>query len=441
MPKDTKFWEFKASAKSKSVGELYLYGEIASGSSWWSDTVTPKSFKADLDALGNIETLNIYVNSPGGDVFAGHAIASMIKRCNAETVAYVDGLAASMASVVVCACNKMVMPSNTMLMIHNPWSRMAGNANDFRKMAGDLDKIGESSMAIYREKTGLSDEKLKELLDAETWLTAQEAKDLGLCDEIEKAVNISASIAGDNFICNGVSFDAKAFKNVPVDKIQSLFSSTNDKPLALKGGELLKMLEEPTFQEKALGFLKSLFNPDNEPKDLNTSSTTKGDDGKMPLKDEGTVQATMSDEFKQRFEALEKSNIELKQQNDKLQEQIKSASDEAKTKEFIQKAASFDKIGIKAEEIGPVLKSLSETDPEGYAKIESVLAAANEQIAAGKLFAELGADGEGDNDITKQIEAKAQEIQARDKCTKEQAFAKALRENPKLYAEYEKEGE
>lgn len=435
MPTNDKFWEIKASAKNNKIGELYLYSEIASGSSWWSDTVTPKQFKNDLDALGDIATLNIYVNSPGGDVFAGHAIASMIKRCHAETIAHVDGLAASMASVIVCACNKVVMPSNTMLMVHNPWTRMAGNANDLRKMADDLDKIGESSMSVYREKTGLPDEKIKELLDGETWLTAQEAKDLGFCDEVEKSVNIAASIAGDKLIYNGASFDMKAFKNAPIDKIQALIQKTDNKSFDLKGGELIKMFNEPDFKEKILGFVKSLFNTD-EPKNLETNKA-KGDDGKMP-KEEGTVQ-TIPDDFKARFEALEKSNMTLKEQNDKLQEQINKTANEAKTKEFVAKAASFDKLSINAEEIGPVLKSLSESDPEGYAKIEAVLAAANEQVAKGALFSELGADGEGESDINKRIEAKAAEIMQRDKCSIEKARTLALKENPDLYREYEKE--
>lgn len=441
MPKDNKFWEFKASAKNKSVGELYLYNEIASGSSWWGDEVTPKSFKAELDALGSIDTLNIYVNSPGGDVFAGHAIASMIKRCKAQTIANVDGLAASMASAVVCACNKVIMPANTMLMVHHPWTRAMGNANDFRKKADDLEKIGESTMSIYRAKTGLSDEKLKELLDAETWLTAQEAKELGFCDEIEDAVQIAASISGDNLTYNGATFDIKAFKNIPVDKIKSLLNETNDKPFALEGGELLKMLTEPSFQEKALGFLKSLFNVDNEVKDLKKDTATKGDDGEMPKTEDTvhTVQNSIPEDFKTRFEALEKSNLELKNQNETLQNQLAKNADEVRIKEFVQKAASFGNLSINAEEIGPILKGIAESDPDGYAKIEAVLQAANEQIAKGALFAEIGADGVVESDISKRIEAKAQEIQKRDNCTIEKARSMAYKENPDLYAEYQKE--
>lgn len=219
MPKRKKFWQFKAKTDDESVGELFLYGEIAD-STWWGDEVTPKQFKADLDALGDISTLNIYINSPGGDCFAGHAITSMIRRCKANTVAYVDGLAASMASVVASGCQKTVMPSNAMMMVHHPWTIAIGNANDFRKMADDMDKVCESSIAIYKEKTGMDDDEIKKLLDAETWMTAQDAFDLGFCDEIEEAKKVAASISDGALIFNGLSMQLSRFKSFPSSKMQ-----------------------------------------------------------------------------------------------------------------------------------------------------------------------------------------------------------------------------
>ena len=137
MPPE-QFWSMKQSKKSAKTGELYLYGPIASERSWFSDNITPKQFKKDLDALGNIDVLDVYINSPGGEVFAGQAIHSMLKRHPAHVNVYVDGLAASIASVVAMSADTLYMPRNAMLMIHNAWSRMQGNANDFRKMADDL---------------------------------------------------------------------------------------------------------------------------------------------------------------------------------------------------------------------------------------------------------------------------------------------------------------
>ena len=191
-----KFWSFKNLADNE--GELTIYGEITSSSGgWFSDEsdITPSGFKEDLDSLGNISILNVYINSPGGDVFAGQAIYSMLKRCKATVNIHVDGLAASIASVIAMAGDTIHMPSNSMMMIHNPWSFAQGNSTDFRKMADDLDKIGLSIQETYLAKApDMKQEELVTLLDAETWLTAQECLDLGLCDVVEEDKVIAASI-------------------------------------------------------------------------------------------------------------------------------------------------------------------------------------------------------------------------------------------------------
>ena len=137
--------------------------------------MTPKDFKADLDRLGEIKNLNIYINSGGGDVFAGQAIHSMLARHTAFKTVYVDGLAASIASVIVMAGDKIIMPRNAMMMIHNAWTIAAGNKESFRKLADDMEKIDESIVTTYADKTGLESEEIKALMEAETWMTAEEA--------------------------------------------------------------------------------------------------------------------------------------------------------------------------------------------------------------------------------------------------------------------------
>ena len=114
-----KFWDFKA---KENKAELMLYGEI-SDTSWWGDEVTPKAFKSELDALGDVEQIDIYINSGGGDVFAGEAIYNMLRRHNAKKVVHVDGLAASIASIIAMVGDEIVMPENAMLMIHEAWGR------------------------------------------------------------------------------------------------------------------------------------------------------------------------------------------------------------------------------------------------------------------------------------------------------------------------------
>lgn len=208
----TKFWNFKA--KDKDTGELMLYGDISS-STWWGDEVTPKDFKKDLDALGDIKTLNIFINSGGGDVFAGQAIYSMLKRHVSNKVVYIDGLAASIASVIAMAGDKIIMPKNAMMMIHNAWTVAAGNKDDFRKLADDMEKIDDSIVTTYVNKTGKNSDAVKALMDAETWMTADEAVEQGFADEIEQEKKVAASFDGGFLMLNGQQFDLARYKNKP----------------------------------------------------------------------------------------------------------------------------------------------------------------------------------------------------------------------------------
>ena len=213
-----KFWQFKNTA-DENVGELMIYGDISSYS-WYGDDISPKNFKDDLDKLGDITELNIYINSNGGDVFAGQAIYSMIKRHKAKVTVHIDGLAASIASVIAMAGDVVHMPANAMLMIHNPWTFSFGDSVELRKIADTLDKIRESTIAVYQEKSGLTEKKIIAMMDAETWLTAKDSKDLGFADEIDEEKQIAASIDGDFLMMNGQKMDLSRYKNAPdIEKI------------------------------------------------------------------------------------------------------------------------------------------------------------------------------------------------------------------------------
>lgn len=196
--KKEKFWNFKAKDEDEKAGELMLYGEIAS-ETWWGDEVTPKQFKEDLDALGGVKTLDVFVNSPGGDVFAAQAIYSVLKRCKAHVNMYVDGIAASAASLIVAAGDTVIMPKNAMQMLHNPWCIAVGNAGDFRKLADDMDKIRDSMIVAYKSRSALTKDEIIDILDAESWLTAEECKEYGFCDKIEDAKEIAACADADYF--------------------------------------------------------------------------------------------------------------------------------------------------------------------------------------------------------------------------------------------------
>lgn len=207
-----KFWQFKN--KTEDSGELMLYGDI-SNSTWWGDEVTPKDFKKDLDALGDIKSLDIFINSGGGDVFAGQAIHSMLKRHEAYKTVYVDGLAASIASVIAMAGDKVIMPVNAMMMVHKAWTIAMGNSDDFRKLAEDMDKIDESIVATYQAKTGKDEAEINQLMQDETWMTAEEAVKNGFADEIEKEKKVAATLHGGFLMLNNQKFNLSRYKNAP----------------------------------------------------------------------------------------------------------------------------------------------------------------------------------------------------------------------------------
>lgn len=220
--KHNSFFKMQASADGKSA-DIFIYGEITKYA--WEEygDVSSTTFKNSLDELGTeVETIHLYINSPGGSVFEGIAIHNMLVRHKAYVIGHIDALAASIASVIAMACNEIRMPKNSMMMIHNPWTIAMGNAVELRKQADDLDRIGQSAIQSYLQKAGdkLDEETLKQLLDAETWLSADEAFQYGLADLVEEANNMAASIGGDMI---------SRFKNIPkqfISKQKTIISAS-----------------------------------------------------------------------------------------------------------------------------------------------------------------------------------------------------------------------
>ena len=181
---------------------------------YYDTDTSAAGFRDALKDLGDVKTINLHINSPGGSVFEGIAIYNMLKQNKAHVNVYVDGLAASIASVIAMSGDAIFIPSNSMLMIHNPWTMAVGNASELRKQADDLDKITESSIQTYLNQAGdkLDEETLRQLMDDETWLTAKEAVDYGLATEVIEANKAAASIS-KNF--------AQRYRHVPEQLIQA----------------------------------------------------------------------------------------------------------------------------------------------------------------------------------------------------------------------------
>lgn len=213
------FWQIRAAKNDPRIGELLIYGEIGSDNAFSfffdeDELVTPKGFRKDLDALGEIDEIKVYINSPGGDTFAGQAIHSVLVRHPAPVTVYVDGIAASAASLVAMAGDRIIMPSNAMLMIHNPFTVIRGNAAEFRKMADTLDSVREAMVGAYKRKSSLKDDEIRSMLDDETWMTADEAVEMGFADEVEKKKTVKAEMVGSRIVSfNGVMLNLANFKN------------------------------------------------------------------------------------------------------------------------------------------------------------------------------------------------------------------------------------
>ena len=213
MPKmKTKFWNIMKNEEENSA-DMILYGTIGSDE-WWDD-ICDKTFKEDIANLGEVENINLHINSPGGSVFAAVAIANTLKNHKAKVTAYIDGLAASAATIITSACDVVKMPKNALFMIHNPLTWAYGNKQELEKTGILLDKVKDSILETYLAKAkDKTKEELSVLMDEEKWFNAEEAKEYGFIDEIvgemEKPQNVNNLL-----IVNSLAFDISKFKNFP----------------------------------------------------------------------------------------------------------------------------------------------------------------------------------------------------------------------------------
>lgn len=215
-----KYLQIKNQTQNKA--ELYIYGLIISGDWKWEDSdVTSTEIRDFLKTIEDTTELDIFINSDGGDVFTAMAIYNMLKRHKAHKTVHVDGIAASAATFIAMAGDKIVIPKNAYMMIHKPWAITYGNANDFRSMADSLDKIQEGMMNLYETKLkdNVKIETIKDLVDKETWMTGDEAAKY-FNVEVGKEMKIAACIS-ENF---------KNFKNVPkqLEKVEEINNEDYD---------------------------------------------------------------------------------------------------------------------------------------------------------------------------------------------------------------------
>ena len=323
-------YNIRNSAESSDELDIYIYSDI--DNCWWDDScMSANKFRKELEKHKDAKQINLYINSMGGSVSEGVTIYNQIRRHSAKVTAYIDGFACSIASVIPMAADEVVMGENTMLMIHNPWTITWGNAKDLRKTAEDLDKVRDGCIIpAYKARCGdkLSDEKLIELLDNETFLTAAECLEYGLCDrvltitkdekktEAENMVKEAMDHAKTGFMENfaerfGVMV-AKAKKCEPVPKAAETPEDAAEKqhsvtkhlydalgnvvdecelPLGTPGkialyadGEIIAEEDEPDVSDKNVGNIENESEPEKEESTPSPAEDTKAKSNELFMK-------------------------------------------------------------------------------------------------------------------------------------------------------------
>ena len=271
-----KFYEFKNITSSEA--DLFVYGEIVNDDNdWWTGEKDPTlvgllSFKEELDNIGNVQKLNIYINSPGGDVFTASTMISMLKRVKDKGTtinAYVDGLSASAASFLMMVADNINLYKNSTVMIHKPMSWAFGNANDMQKTIDALDKIEDSvMMPMYMNKSKVDEEEIKSLIDAESWLSAKDMDKYFNVNLLEEEKTAVASISSNLF---------KNYKNVPDFIKNSLKTVQNTEKIEENAQKNEEIVQNEQNQEE-----KPLENVENET--ISTENQSKEQEIKARLK-------------------------------------------------------------------------------------------------------------------------------------------------------------
>lgn len=179
--------------KTEQTATINIYGEICSWA--WEEFGETNAviLSRQLEALGDVNEIHVFINSNGGEVAEGLAIYNALKRHKAKVVTYCDGFACSIASVIFMAGDERVMSKSSLLMIHNAWTFASGNAEELRKQAGDLEKINQASVEAYKARSSLNEDEIKTLMDAESWILPDEALSYGFATSVDKTENENAS--------------------------------------------------------------------------------------------------------------------------------------------------------------------------------------------------------------------------------------------------------
>ena len=300
--------------KASETADIYIIDEIGMYG------VTAQDFIGEIKELKNTP-INLRINSLGGDVFNGMAIYNVIKKREAKTTVYIEGIAASIATIIALGADEVVMSENSLFMIHNAWGGTMGDAKDMRKSAETLEKISTELTEIYMKKTGLSYDVVSNMMDEKTWLNSEEAYELGFVDTISDAIKIAAK------------YDVSKFKNITNEQVQNKLNiNINNR----------KMTNE----------LKEWFN--NKVEEIVTA--VKGDvkvSNDVAEQTAITVNLGDNDEIKNKISEFETNNTELSNKISLLEGELATAkgTNETLTNEIEALNAKINKSDAKGTEI------------------------------------------------------------------------------------------
>lgn len=464
-----KFWNVSSTFEDDSVLNIYVYGDIVTDRSFWfgsPDDVVTREFIKDLQNHPNAKRINVYINSGGGEVFAAVAMAQQLQKHKAEVHTYVEGIAASAATIIAMAGDVRHMSKSSLYMIHLPSSSIRGNKHEMAKGIEVLEKVEEVIRMTYATKCKISDEELTKLIDHETWLTADEALEYGFIDDVledqDAIENLIKDIQNDILNLNGVNINISAYAE-PEKLRQKLTEIQNSS----KGGTTMD------FQ----AFLNSL--PVDKRKAIEDEMSRRLTVGTKELTDQVTNLtnqiSTMSNQVKETqtelttvTNALDEANAKIKKyeeasdhrdEDQKFLDSLpteareavinaRKAAEEAKAEVAkMQDAAAFNTFKEHLAEYGnlPIqdehvtsLYNMSKACPEDFANIEALIKVADASMV--KQFMQTGTDGDGTEaptDAYAEIEKKIKDaMTANEGLDYNTAFANVIRENPDLYNRY-----
>ena len=226
-----KRFKIKCRGSKSRTAEVWLYDDIGDG---WFGGISAQSFKDELQAVGNVDQITVYINSAGGSVFEGTSIYNQLVRHPAKVHVEVDGIAASIASLIAMAGDTISIAENAMMMVHKPYGGGFGTADDMRSVADTLDAIEGQLIDTYTARTGLERDEVAAMVAVETWMTAAEAVNLGFADEATAAKQMAAYVDLKKF----------GFKNAPKDLPGAVYTvkpAEGERPNRKKYAQLIEI--------------------------------------------------------------------------------------------------------------------------------------------------------------------------------------------------------